>query len=122
MLILALFMVSALGFSNSSVRGVPAAMSVLIIMPLTWLPLHQLRQFGLLALFGVLPTARLWGVGMVTLSQAALFLLVFWGWFAGALSFAGALMMTLVAVVWLFVGNILLTALLAHGLPHGKSD
>jgi len=122
MLILSLFLASSLTFSGGSVGWGPAALSVLILMPLVWLPLHQLRQFGLLALVGVLPAASLWSVGLITLSQAALLLVAFWLWFTGAASLGAALMTTIAAVAWLFAGNLLLTVLSVRGMKLERSD
>ena len=121
MLILALFVVASLTFGNGSVGWGAAAISVLVLMPLVWLPLHQLRQFGLLTFVGVLPAAYLWSVGLVTLSQAALLLVAFWVWFTGAASFGAALMTSIAAVVWLFTGNLVLTVLSARGMAAEKS-
>lgn len=121
MLILSLFVSSSLTFSGGSVGWGRAALSALILMPMVWLPLHQLRQFGLLAFVGVLPAAYLWNIGLVTLSQAALLLVAFWSWFTGAASFGAALITTIAAVAWLFTGNLLLKVLSVRGMTDEKS-
>jgi len=111
LLIFGLFGASSMTFNGDSISWGNAVFSALLVMPLLWLPLHQLRQYGLLSFLGVLPSLSLLGAAVVTLSQAGLILLAWGFWVADTVSLSIKLSATIVALGWLMGGNVVLSAL-----------
>lgn len=91
-----------------------AAIMTLLIVPIMWYAIWQMRQFGMMAMLGVIPVSCLPVVFVVPPSQVLLWGITVGVWFS-EYSIMAASIWTGVSLAWQVVGNIILVVTLAHG-------